>query len=59
MNPLTVRLLGALLRTALAASGGAAYLSDNELEQLLGAIGVIVALGWSVYQKVQAQRAEV
>lgn len=57
INPLTLRLLASLIRTLLAAIGGAGVaLSDDELYQLISAGAVLVSLVWSAYQKIQERR---
>lgn len=52
---MTSQIVGALVRALLASLGGASMASDNEVDQIVGAIAVLVTVGWSIYQKYQAQ----
>ncbi len=49
-------IVGAIVRFVLAASGGAAALSQDETQQLVGALVMAIALSWSVAQKVRAAK---
>jgi hypothetical protein len=40
----------------LAAAGGAGLVSAGEIQQLIGAVSVLITVGWSIAQKIQAQR---
>ena len=55
MNPLYARLLGALIRAALVAAGGAS-LSDEDISNAIGAVLVLAGIGWSLYEKFQSER---
>jgi hypothetical protein len=57
MNPLYTQVLAAIVRHVLAAFGVAGAVSDDEISRLLGALAVIVSIGWSVWQKYQAAQA--
>lgn len=46
--------IGGVIRAVLAMSGGAGLASDSEIEQLAGAVAVLVTVAWSVYQKKSA-----
>jgi hypothetical protein len=54
---MTAQIVGAILRAALAAYGGANVASDSEINQIAGALVVVVSLAWSIYQKVTAKQA--
>jgi hypothetical protein len=59
MNPLYTQVIAAVIRHTLAAFGVAGAVSDDEISRLLGALAVVVSIGWSVWQKYQAaQRVE-
>ena len=49
--------VGAVVRTSLAALAGSGLLSSDSTEQLAGAITTALVIGWSVYQKWQANKA--
>lgn len=51
------QILGAAVRAALQAMGGASLVSDSEVSQAIGAATVLATVAWSVYQKYQAQQA--
>lgn len=57
MNPLYARIAAGILRALIAALGGAGLISDGEIEQLAGIVLVAGSIGWSAWQKYQAQRA--
>ena len=48
---MNVKLLASLFRHLLTASGGAGLLSDNDLEQIAGAVVIVVGLVWSYLEK--------
>lgn len=49
--------IGGIIRAVLAMSGGAGLASDGEIEQIAGAVAVLLTIAWSVYQKkVQAKQ---
>lgn len=54
---MTTQIIGSLVRAALASAGGASLVSDNQIDQIVGATAVIVTVVWSVYQKYSAQQA--
>jgi hypothetical protein len=54
---MTAQIVGSILRAALAAYGGANVASDSEINQIAGAVAVIVTVAWSIYQKVTAKKA--
>ena len=54
---MTPQIVGSLIRALLASLGGASLVSDSQTDQIIGAVGVLVSVAWSVYQKYQAQRA--
>ena len=54
---MTTQIVGSLVRALLASMGGASLVSDSQTDQIIGAVGVLVSVAWSVYQKYQAQRA--
>lgn len=52
MNPLTVRLIASVIRHIVGAvGGGTAMFSEDEMQQLAGAIALIVSLAWSAVEK--------
>ena len=53
---MTAQIVGALVRALLASLGGAALASDSDIDQIVGAVSVLVTVAWSIYQKVQASR---
>ena len=55
MNPLYARLLGALIRAALVAAGGAS-LSDEQISNAIGAALVLIGIGWSLYEKYTSEQ---
>lgn len=52
---MTPQILGAIVRAALQLGGGAALVSDDEINQIVGAAVVLGSLAWSIYQKYQAK----
>jgi hypothetical protein len=50
MTPLYSRILAALLRAALVGYGGSA-LDEGQLEQLIGALMIVIGIGWSIFDK--------
>lgn len=56
MNPLYVKLVTSAARAAIAALGGAALISDSDLEQLIGALALAGSLAWSAWEKYRAHR---
>ena len=55
---MTSQIAGAFIRAALQAAGGSALVSDDHLNQAIGAATVLVTVAWSVYQKYAAQQAK-
>lgn len=55
---MTPQIIGAILRAILASIGGAGLASDNDVEQLSGAVAVLVTVAWSIYQKYEAKKAK-
>jgi preprotein translocase subunit SecY len=53
---MTTTIIGSIVRTVLAAAGGAGLVSAGEIQQLIGAVSVLITVGWSIAQKIQAQR---
>lgn len=49
--------VGGIIRAVLAFAGGAGSVSDGEIEQVAGAVLLLVSIGWSIYQKVTAKQA--
>jgi hypothetical protein len=49
--------VGGVIRAMLAMSGGAGLASDSEIEQISGAVAVLLTIAWSIYQK-RAQAAK-
>ena len=54
---MTTQIVGGVLRALLAAAPGA-IISDGEVEQIVTAVAVLVTVAWSVYQKIQANKAK-
>jgi hypothetical protein len=54
----TPQIIGALVRHAIGAFGAIGWVSDSEAEQMAGALALLVSLGWSIWQKRQAQKAK-
>jgi hypothetical protein len=51
-------IIGAIFRWALTIGGAAtAGVSDNDVTQAAGALATLLSLGWSIYQKIKANRA--
>ena len=48
--------IGGILRALLASLGGAALASESDIEQIVGAVSVLVTVAWSIYQKIAASR---
>jgi hypothetical protein len=55
---LTVSILAAVCRWALALAGMSEMMSADEQMQLVGALASVLSLAWSVWQKVQTHRRE-
>ena len=53
---MTTQIVGGVLRALLAAAPGA-IISDGEVEQIVTAVAVLVTVAWSIWQKVQARKA--
>lgn len=53
------QIIGSLIRALLAAGGGAGVVSGDELNQLAGAVSIIVTIVWSIVQKVRATQSTV
>ncbi len=53
---MTPQIIGAVVRHLLGAIGALGFVSDSEAEQLAGALALIVTIGWSVYQKIAAEK---
>lgn len=53
---MTTQIIGALVRALLASLGGASLASESQIDQIVGALAVLVTIGWSIYQKYQASR---
>ena len=49
-------IIGGIVRALLASLGGAALASESDIDQIVGAVSVLVTVAWSIYQKVQASR---
>lgn len=60
MNDVTLQALLSVLRSLLIVGGSwlttKGYLSDGNVEQIIGAICVLVPLVWGAWQKYQAER---
>ncbi len=54
---MTMQVIGTLIRVVLATVGGANLMSESEMEQLAGALAVVVTAAWGVYQKISAAKA--
>lgn len=57
MSSMFTVIAAGLVRTVLAAAGGSAFFSDDEMTQLIGAVTVVLAAAWSAYQKVSARES--
>lgn len=55
---MTAQIVGSILRAGLAAYGGANVASDSEINQIAGAVAVIVTVAWSIYSKWAANNAK-
>lgn len=53
---MTAQILGSLVRAVLAALGGASLVSDGQIDQIVGALAVLVTVAWSIWQKYSAQQ---
>ncbi len=57
---MTPELLTGVLRAVLAAIGGSlvsqGYVTEDQMNQIAGALVVIFVAGWSVYSKLQAKK---
>jgi hypothetical protein len=54
---MTTQLIGGIVRAVLASLGGASLASDGQIDQIVGALAVLVTVAWSVWQKYQASKA--
>ena len=48
--------IGGIVRALLASLGGAALASDSDIDQIVGAVSVLVTVAWSIWQKYEASR---
>lgn len=55
MNPFYARVIGAVIRAALVAAGGAS-LSDDDIDKAIGAVLVIAGIAWSLYDKYRTEQ---
>lgn len=53
MNPM---MLGAVIRWALTIAGASELFSEDQMNQLLGAMVTLATLGWSLWQKHKASK---
>ena len=53
MNPFYSQVIGAVIRHALGVIGAAGTFSENDVQQLAGAVAVLISISWSIYQKSQ------
>ena len=51
MDDTTKAMLGSIIRTLIVTLGGGAVFSPDQVTALSGALAVLAALGWSLYQK--------
>lgn len=51
-------ILGGIVRAVLAYAGGTQAVSDNDVEQVIGALALLASIAWSVYQKVNVRDAD-
>ena len=49
-------MIAAVVRHLLGAIGAVGFMSDSEVEQIAGAASVLIAVGWSLWQKYQTKR---
>ena len=54
---MTTQIVGALVRALLASLGGASLASEGQIDQIVGALAVLITVIWSIWQKVQTQQA--
>jgi hypothetical protein len=54
---MTTQIIGSLVRALLASLGGASLASEGQIDQIVGALAVLVTIGWSIWQKYSAQKA--
>lgn len=54
----TTQVVGAILRHGLTVIGATGLASDNQIEQISGALTVLIMVGWSIFQKYQADKAK-
>ena len=54
---MTSQIIGSLVRALLASLGGASLASEGQIDQIVGALAVLVTVAWSVWQKYAAQKA--
>jgi hypothetical protein len=52
---MTTQLIGGIVRAVLASLGGASLASDGQIDQIVGALAVLVTVAWSVWQKYQTR----
>jgi hypothetical protein len=52
---MTSQIVGSLVRAILASLGGASLASDGQIDQIVGALAVLVTVAWSVWQKYQTR----
>lgn len=53
MNPM---MLGAVVRWALTIAGASELFSEDQMNQLMGAMVTLATLGWSLWQKHKASK---
>ena len=59
MNPLLQKWVGALVRAAVLALGASgADWSDGQVDQIVNALMVLIAVAWSLYEKYKAQQTQ-
>jgi hypothetical protein len=52
---MTTQLIGGIVRAVLASLGGASLASEGQIDQIVGALAVLVTVAWSVWQKYQTR----
>jgi hypothetical protein len=57
MDPFYRQAIGVIVRQILGYAGFAGTLSDDEFNRLVGALAMLVTIGWSLWQKYQAAQA--
>jgi hypothetical protein len=52
---MTTQLIGGIVRAVLASLGGASLASEGQIDQIVGALAVLVTVAWSVWQNYQTR----